>query len=130
MQQDLALASLLGIGHVERNAHHFIDGFGARPDAEARAFLRAHPDLYHEQDGRVRLRLHDGRLALGSLQCAGFGTTVTPELANTPRMPPAAWPPAAAALAAAAPALAPPAAAPPAAASPAVRPGKPSAGQA
>ncbi|MGE5117928.1 MAG: enolase C-terminal domain-like protein [Betaproteobacteria bacterium] len=92
MQQDLALASLLGIAHVERNAHHFIDGFGARPSTEARAFLQAHPDLYHEQDGRVRLRIERGELALGSLQCSGFGSAVEPELSHTPRMPRAEWP--------------------------------------
>ena len=49
VQQDLALVSLLGIAHVERNGHHFIDGFAGRPHAETEAFLRAHPDLYHRQ---------------------------------------------------------------------------------
>jgi len=92
VQQDLALVSLLGITHVERNAHHFIDGFGERPSTEARAFLHAHPDLYREQSGRVRLRIESGELAIGSLQCAGFGTAVTPDLAQTPRMPKAEWP--------------------------------------
>jgi hypothetical protein len=92
VQQDLALASLLGIAHVERNGHHFIDGFGARPAAEARAFLHAHPDLYREQDGRVRLRIERGELALGSLQCPGFASAVAPDLSHTPRMPRAEWP--------------------------------------
>lgn len=94
VQQDLALASLLGIGHVERNAHHFIDGFGARPTGEALAFLKAHPDLYHRQDGRVRLRVEHGQLAIGSLRCAGFGSAVVPDLSGTATMPAAAWPPA------------------------------------
>ena len=92
VQQDLALVSLLGINHVERNAHHFIDGFGQRPAGEAAAFLAAHPDLYHAQDGRVRLRIRDGQLAIGSLQCPGFGASVSPELSNTPPMPRADWP--------------------------------------
>ena len=92
VQQDLALASLLGITHVERNAHHFIDGFGGRSLGEAQAFLQAHPDLYHLQDGRVRLRIRDGLLAIGSLQCAGFGTAVTPDLSDTAAMPAADWP--------------------------------------
>src|SRR5262249_6069091 len=35
VQQDLALVNLLGLTHVERNAHHFIDGFAGRPIAEA-----------------------------------------------------------------------------------------------
>ena len=35
VQQDLALVALLGLPDVERNGHHFIDGFAGRPDAEA-----------------------------------------------------------------------------------------------
>lgn len=93
VQQDLALVSLLGIGHVERNAHHFIDGFNGRPQAEAQAYLAAHPDLYHLQDGRVRLRIEDGQLALGSLAGIGFGSAVDPDLRETAAMPRAAWPP-------------------------------------
>ena len=94
VQQDLALVSLLGIGHVERNGHHFIDGFGERPWAEAGAYLDAHPDLYHEQNGRVRLRIVAGRVAMGSLGCAGFGSAVVPDLSTTAAMPRAEWPPA------------------------------------
>ena len=92
VQQDLALVSLLGLTHVERNGHHFIDGFAGRPIGETQAFLRAHPDLYHAQRGRVRLRIEDGLLQIGSLECAGFGTPVEPDLAATPRMPKAEWP--------------------------------------
>ncbi|MEO7336825.1 MAG: mandelate racemase [Caldimonas sp.] len=94
VQQDLALVSLLGITHVERNGHHFIDGFAGRPADETAAFLRAHPDLYHEQDGRVRLRLEHGVLRIGSLECAGFASAATPDLRTTPPMPKADWPPA------------------------------------
>ena len=95
VQQDLALVSLLGLSHVERNGHHFIDGFAGRPAAETEAFLAAHPDLYHRQRGRVRLHIEGGLLHIGSLECAGFGTSVTPDLAATAPMPKAAWPPAA-----------------------------------
>ena len=95
VQQDLALVSLLGLSHVERNGHHFIDGFAGRPAAETEAFLAAHPDLYHRQRGRVRLRIEGGLLHIGSLECAGFGTPVTPDLSATAPMPKAAWPPAA-----------------------------------
>jgi hypothetical protein len=93
VQQDLALVGLLGIAHVERNAHHFIDGFNGRPVAEAQAYRAAHPDLYHLQDGRVRLRIERGHLALGSLACMGFGSSVDPQLAGTGSMPRADWPP-------------------------------------
>ncbi|MFO1082670.1 MAG: mandelate racemase [Reyranellaceae bacterium] len=72
VQQDLALVSLLGMTHVERNAHHFIDGMGFAPEAEQQAFVAAHPDLYHKQPGHpARLTIRDGRLALGSLACPG-----------------------------------------------------------
>jgi hypothetical protein len=92
VQQDLALVSFLGIGHVERNGHHFIDGFAGRP--EAPAFRAAHPDLYGEQDGHVRLRIRDGRIALASLACPGFAAAVHPDPATLDPMPPARWPPA------------------------------------
>ena len=46
VQQDLALGALIGVTHAERNGHHYVDGFGDTPAAEAEAFLAAHPDLY------------------------------------------------------------------------------------
>lgn len=92
VQQDLALVNLLGLGHVERNGHHFIDGFDERPAAEAEAFLAAHPDLYHRQDGRVRLRIADGALAIGSLACVGYAAAARPVLDALEPMPRAAWP--------------------------------------
>lgn len=92
VQQDLALVAFLGIGHVERNAHHFIDGFNGRPVAEAEAFLHAHPDLYHRQEGGVRLRIVQGRVAIASLAAFGFGTGVVPDLSQTAVMPAARWP--------------------------------------
>jgi hypothetical protein len=92
VQQDLALVSLLGLAHVERNGHHFIDGFAGRPAEEAQAFLRRHPDLYREDHGRVRLRIERGVLHIGSLECPGFGTSVVPLLDGTRPMPTANWP--------------------------------------
>lgn len=96
LQQDLALVSLLGIAHVERNAHHFLDGFAGRPHAEAAAFLRVHPDLYHTENGRVRLRIHEGQVSIGSLACTGFATAADMDLSATETMPSAQWPPPAA----------------------------------
>jgi len=92
VQQDLALVNLLGLRHVERNGHHFIDGFGGRPETEARAFLTAHPDLYRDDGGRVRLRIEGGKLGIASLDCPGFGSTVVPDLSATEPMPKADWP--------------------------------------
>jgi hypothetical protein len=73
VQQDLALVSLLGLTHVERNAHHFVDGMSFASEAEQRAFAAAHPDLYEMKDGRpARLKAPGGRIALGSLDVPGF----------------------------------------------------------
>ena len=92
VQQDLALVALLGLADVERNGHHFIDGFAGRPFEERFAFLDAHPDLYYEEKRSVRLRIENGRIALGSLDCPGFGSAVVPDLSTTERMPKADWP--------------------------------------
>ena len=46
MQQDSLLAASLGVTHIERNGHHYVDGFGIAPAAEAEAFAAAHPGLY------------------------------------------------------------------------------------
>jgi hypothetical protein len=73
VQQDLALVSLLGMTHVERNAHHFVDGMSFASEFEQRAFVRAHPDLYEKKDGHpARLKVPGGKIALGSLGVPGF----------------------------------------------------------
>lgn len=76
VQQDLALAALLGLDHAERNGHHYADGFGAAPAAERQAFVRAHPDLY---DGDGRLRIAGGRIDLHSLAGPGYAHAATPD---------------------------------------------------
>jgi L-alanine-DL-glutamate epimerase-like enolase superfamily enzyme len=79
VQQDLALGALIGITHAERNGHHYVDGFGETPSAEAERFLAAHPDLYERSRGRVRLAIHDGDLLTGSLIAPGFASAVHPD---------------------------------------------------
>ncbi|MFM8767111.1 MAG: enolase C-terminal domain-like protein, partial [Rubrivivax sp.] len=84
LQQDLALVNFLGLTHVERNGHHYVDGMRGRPASEQLAFAQAHPDLYHQvtdQAGRLttRLRIMQGRLALGSLECPGFASAAWPD---------------------------------------------------
>src|SRR2546421_6939421 len=71
LQQDLALASLIGATHVERNGHHYVDGMIA-PQSEQDAFLDAHGDLYHRAPhGRLRVTVRDGQIAIGSLDMPG-----------------------------------------------------------
>ena len=79
VQQDLALGALIGVTHAERNGHHYVDGFGDAPAAEALAFRAAHPDLYISDGNTVRLSIHDGDLLTGSLAAPGFATGVHPD---------------------------------------------------
>ena len=78
VQQDLALGALIGVIHAERNGHHYVDGFGDTPAAEAEAFLTAHPDLYAKDGHTVRLAIHNGDLMTGSLTTPGFASSVHP----------------------------------------------------
>lgn len=79
VQQDLALVNLLGVTHVERNGHHYVNGMAAQPQAEQRGFLAAHPDLYEDSHGAVRLKIRSGRLAVASLDCAGYASAAQPD---------------------------------------------------
>jgi len=79
LQQDLALVSLLGLIHVERNGHHYVNGMADLPQAEQRAFLAAHPDLYERSHGAVRVKISNGELAIGSLDCGGYASAAMPE---------------------------------------------------
>jgi Enolase C-terminal domain-like len=86
LQQDLALVSLLGIRHVERNGHHYVNGMAAAPEAEQSAFLAAHPDLYERSHGAVRPAIRDGMLAIGSLDCVGYASGALPDWEALPSM--------------------------------------------
>jgi hypothetical protein len=79
LQQDLALVSLLGLGHVERNGHHYVRGLAALPPAEQAAWLAAHPDLYVRDGDLVRVRITRGRLAIASLTVPGFAAGAGPD---------------------------------------------------
>jgi hypothetical protein len=86
VQQDLALVNLLGITHVERNGHHYVNGMAALPEHEQQAFLRAHADLYEHSHGATRLRIRDGRIALASLDCTGFASAAMPDWNTMPAL--------------------------------------------
>jgi L-alanine-DL-glutamate epimerase-like enolase superfamily enzyme len=79
LQQDLALVALLGLTHVERNGHHYVNGMAGLPDAEQAAFLRSHDDLYERSHGAVRVRIAAGNLEIASLACPGFATAAHPD---------------------------------------------------
>lgn len=94
VQQDLALVSAMGLVHVERNGHHFVDGFAGRPKVEAVRFMEAYPDLYADTPHGPRLAIREGMLDLGAVVDAkGLGAAIEPDTAAMDRMPKAAWPP-------------------------------------
>jgi hypothetical protein len=78
VQQDTLLAASLGVPHIERNGHHYVDGFGIAPQAEAHGFAQAHPGLYAESNGRLRLSPRNGKLDLRSLYGPGFASDAAP----------------------------------------------------
>jgi len=79
LQQDLALVSLLGLSHVERNGHHYVNGMAGLHSGEQDAFLAAHPDLYERSHGAVRPRIVNGEMRIGSLECAGYASGAMPD---------------------------------------------------
>jgi hypothetical protein len=82
LQQDLALINLLGIDHVERNGHHYVNGMADLPAVEQLAFLNAHPDLYEQSHGATRVRISEGQLAVASLACEGYASGAMPDWAS------------------------------------------------
>ena len=79
LQQDLALVSLLGLTHVERNGHHYVNGMKGLPEAEQAGFLDSHEDLYERSHGAVRPRIRDGSMEIKSLDCPGFASRAMPD---------------------------------------------------
>ena len=79
LQQDLALVAALGLEHVERNGHHYVNGMAGLPEAEQAAFLEAHPDLYERSHGAVRLKITDGTIRMASLDCTGYASRAMPD---------------------------------------------------
>jgi L-alanine-DL-glutamate epimerase-like enolase superfamily enzyme len=84
LQQDLALANVIGVAHVERNGHHYVRGFAGQgaPPVEQQAFLAAQPGLYEARDGFVRVRIDDGLLDISSLDRPGFASGAMPDWAS------------------------------------------------
>ncbi len=93
VQQDLALVSAMGLTHVERNGHHFVDGFSGQSKADAVRFMEAHPDLYADTPRGPRLLIREGLLELGSVvDAVGLGCGLEPDVSSMAAMPVASWP--------------------------------------
>ena len=79
LQQDLALVSLLGLTHVERNGHHYVNGMANLPQHEQDRFFNEHQDLYERSHGAVRVRINGGMIQMKSLDCPGFASRAMPD---------------------------------------------------
>jgi hypothetical protein len=87
VQQDLALASLIGLTHIERNGHHYVDGMAGASQDEQDRFLTAHPDLYRRAGNRARLNIHNGKIQIGSLTgTAGLAVGAMPDFSTMQAM--------------------------------------------
>jgi len=86
LQQDLALVSILGLAHVERNGHHYVNGMAGLPEDEQRRFLNSHEDLYERSHGAVRLRIEKGMIRMKSLDCPGYASRAMPDWEEMERM--------------------------------------------
>jgi hypothetical protein len=74
LQQDLALQSVLGTQHLERNGHHYFPGLRHLPEAARATVLRSSADIYTGDLDTARLRIENGQLSFGSVvQGVGLG---------------------------------------------------------
>jgi hypothetical protein len=87
LQQDLALVSMLGLTHVERNGHHYVNGMAGLPQEEQQAFLKSHEDLYEHSHGAVRVRIVNGDLQIRSLGVPGYASAALPDWNSMRRTP-------------------------------------------
>jgi hypothetical protein len=82
LPQDLAVVATLGIGHVERNGHHYLRGLESFPAAVQEAALDGAPALYEAHPaGYPTLAVTDGTLDLADVRAAPFGVADHPERA-------------------------------------------------
>lgn len=74
LTQDLAMQSLLGIQHVERNGHHYFKGLSMFSQEINEAILTQHADLYRRhEDGFATLNIQQGKIQQESVNQAPFG---------------------------------------------------------
>jgi hypothetical protein len=74
LQQDTAVVTALGIGHAERNGHHYVRGLDFLTPAEQAVAERDFPRLYERTPGGLlRLAIHDGAIVTTELNAHGYG---------------------------------------------------------
>lgn len=80
--QDLAAVAALGISHVERNGHHYFAGLSQFPSSVQSETLRHHSDLYTPHRGYPIVAVRAGKVDIGSVVEAPFGTAFETDLAE------------------------------------------------
>lgn len=81
LQQDLAVQAALGNESVERNGQHFFRGLSHLPPGMQEEVAAAHADLFEPlPGGGFTLRIEEGRISLGSVNSAPFGTGLQPDV--------------------------------------------------
>lgn len=78
LHQDFATLGILGLEHCERNGHHYNFGLSFLSDADKKNVVRHHSDMYETRNGEAFLRIKNGSVECGSLQCPGFGVRDEP----------------------------------------------------
>ncbi len=80
LHQDLCVAAALGLTHIERNGHHYIEGFRFLSPAEREATFCEYPELYAARPGSLpHLRIEGGRLDLSGINAHALGTRSEPD---------------------------------------------------
>ena len=80
LHQDLAVAAALGIGHSERNGHHYIRAFEYFSPRERESTLREYPSLYRTlPSGLGAVRIEGGAMSLAEINRAPFGVLSEPD---------------------------------------------------
>jgi hypothetical protein len=73
VQQDLALVNLIGLTHVERNGHHYVNGFAGQGAGRDRPHVWDRRRRDRPAGGSHRRQRGDRRWRGGDAQCAGWG---------------------------------------------------------
>ena len=74
LHQDLTHVAALGIGHVERNGHHYVRGLDHLSDGERAQCRERHRTLYEDRRDLLTLAIDKGQIDVQSLQTPGLGS--------------------------------------------------------
>ncbi|MBT0959441.1 hypothetical protein IV417_18780 [Alphaproteobacteria bacterium KMM 3653] len=80
LNADLAAAASLGIGHIERNGHHYFNGLKHLSLPEQDAAIADYGGLYARGAGGVALAVHGGAVETSGLFGPGFGVRTPPDM--------------------------------------------------